>query len=140
MADRALRSRRGKLCPSSGVLRDFQGRGGARPGAGRPSKARLQARERRAKRADSKKAARPGPVQNGSRGYPRLRPRGQLSEAEVQHCRDNLVYKQLLDVQKQLFQQVDANSVLQASLLSVQMQKKKLVCGLLNLLLPRTLP
>ena len=93
-----------------------------------------------AKRAESKKAARSGPVHNGSHGHPRLRPRGQLSEAEVQHCRENLVYKQLVDAQQQLFQQVDANSVLQASLLSFHIQESKVTCGLLKLVLPRTLP
>ena len=104
-----MKSRRGQKVQYTCELPCYKGRGGARPGAGRP---KLGQTKKTKRRAGELQAHRPRTAHR----KPRLRPRGPLTDAEAQKWEDDRVYKELMASRQLITSQADAVITLQVEL------------------------
>lgn len=86
----------GKLVSGSGELPCYKGRGGVRPGAGRPSRndPRFLKRKRTLEKADKQTTPLPKRSRFG-KAQLRAHPRGGLTERELEESRHNMLYAKL---------------------------------------------
>ena len=98
-AKTGLRSAKALNNPRLGYFPDFKGRGGARPGAGRKKSGQVKKKLGRPRTRASKPApdSEPAPAPRSGLRRSRLRPRGPLTDSEIQECHDNRLYKELVD-------------------------------------------